>query len=414
MNKIDNPKRIKLSEIPEQGERISKKPVVVFVIVFLIIISFLIVRSEKKRKKNTEASSTVQKEENFVINKSESQWYDAKEYREKKLLKRKKENPVTEEEITYKIISEQERKFNQLLIGEDYTTKTAIVKMRTAHLIEMEQMKYEAQKADLKVDVDLTSFQDKENGSIKNFSNSYKDISSNMPGQPNISSNGSQGGEGLNQQKHKEAFLREGIAEGDYLPNLKRKAMSRYEVKAGTYIPAAMITGLNSDLPGSISAMVTENVYDTVTGNYLLIPQGAKLIGTYDSNITYGQTRALVIWTRLIYPDGASINLERMQGVDMSGYAGVKGKTNNHYLRIYSNALLMSVVGVGNEILNSGSDSDSENEPVVASVGKQLGDVTGQMIGKNIDIQPTLTIKPGYKFKVAVLKDMVLEDLNND
>ena len=129
----------------------------------------------------------------------------------------------------------------------------------------------------------------------------------------------------------------------------KMKPLSPFEVKAGTYITAALETGIDSDLPGSIKAQVSENVYDTVSGNYILIPQGAKIIGQYDSKVSFGQNRALVVWNRIIFPDGSSIDLEKMSGVDISGYAGFSDKLNNHYLKIYGNAVLLSLMGAGYE-----------------------------------------------------------------
>ena len=174
----------------------------------------------------------------------------------------------------------------------------------------------------------------------------------------------------------------------------------------------ALITGVNSDLPGSVIAQVRENVYDTVTGNYLLIPQGTKLIGGYDSQISFGQDRALVVWNRMIYPDGKSINLENMQGVDVAGYAGFRDKVNHHYFRIYGNALLLSLVGAGYELLKDENDTNNAQEVVADAVGQQLAQVASEMIRKNLNIQPTITIRPGYKFNVLVMKDMILENLN--
>ena len=156
----------------------------------------------------------------------------------------------------------------------------------------------------------------------------------------------------INNQDGKQAFLKKTDTDDDYLENLKKKPRSPYEVKAGSYIPAALITGINSDLPGSVNAQVTDNVYDTVTGNYLLIPQGAKLVGEYNSNLTFGQKRVQVVWNRIIFPDGQSIDLEKMQGVDIAGYTGFHDKVDNHYLRIYGNAVLLSLMGAGYDILN--------------------------------------------------------------
>lgn len=217
-----------------------------------------------------------------------------------------------------------------------------------------------------------------------------------------------------NRQGGKSEFLEtnaKAVAD-NYLLDTLHEPLSPYEVKAGTVIPAALITGINSDLPGSIIAQVREHVYDTVSGNHLLIPQGSRLIGQYDSQISFGQNRALVVWNRLIMPDGKSIDLGRMQGVDIAGYAGFKDQVDNHYMRIYGNALLMSLVGAGYDLManpsgNPYDDNDSQ-DTIAANVGLQLAQVTEQLTRKNINIQPTIVIRQGYRFNVMVLKDMIL------
>lgn len=213
-----------------------------------------------------------------------------------------------------------------------------------------------------------------------------------------------------NRQQHKEAFLKADFTGGEYLPHFKKSPLSPYEVKAGSIIPAAMVSGLNSDLPGHAIAQVRENVYDTVTGNYLLIPQGSRLIGDYDSQISFGQNRALVVWRRLIFPDGSSLNLDKMQGVDIAGYAGFKDKVNNHYLRIYGNALLLSLVGAGFDFTKQNNSTSETEDAVVASIGEQLAQVTTEVLRRNINVQPTIIIRPGYKFNVIVMKDIILEN----
>jgi type IV secretion system protein VirB10 len=151
-----------------------------------------------------------------------------------------------------------------------------------------------------------------------------------------------------------------------------------------------------------------------VTGNYLLIPQGAKLVGEYNSNLTFGQKRVQVVWNRIIFPDGASIDLEKMQGVDIAGYTGFQDRLDNHYLRIYGNAVLLSLMGAGYDILNQKAEQGTDpRETVAASVGQKLADVSGQALQKNMDVQPTVIIDPGYKFKIFVMKDIVLENITD-
>lgn len=210
----------------------------------------------------------------------------------------------------------------------------------------------------------------------------------------------------------KERFLKDGILPGDYLPHVLKDVISPYEVKAGTVIPAALEGGLNSDLPGYLRARVRENVYDTVSGKYVLIPQGAVLLGEYQSKVDFGQSRVLVVWTRMIYPNGKSINLEKMSGIDRSGYSGLSDKTNQHWFRLYSSAFLMSVMGAGYELLNKDNNNDDEESSrtiVAAQVGQQLGQVSNEVIRKNLNVSPTIEIRPGHKFYVFVQKDMLLE-----
>ena len=223
----------------------------------------------------------------------------------------------------------------------------------------------------------------------------------------------------LNNQDEKINFLKDkGNDEGDYLKYSLQKPKSKYEIQAGTYIPATLIGGINSDVPGPVHAQVTQNVYDSVTGNDILIPQGTRLIGTYDSKISYGQNRAIVVWTRLIFPGGKSIDLGNMQGVDISGYAGLHDKLNNHYLRIYGNALLLGFMGAGYDLLNSQQNNNNNGQfnaqqAVAANVGQKMSDVASQTLQKNMDVQPTITIAPGYRFNVIVLKDMLLEKIDD-
>lgn len=215
-----------------------------------------------------------------------------------------------------------------------------------------------------------------------------------------------------NQQQEKRAFL-SGTPEADIYLNQQLTAAKApaQEVKAGTVIPGVMITGLNSDLPGQLIAQVRENVYDSSTGQSLLIPAGAKLVGTYDSNVTLGQERALVGWQRIIYPDGSSISLDRMPGADVGGYAGFNDKVNNHYWRIFGNGLLLSVFSAGIQLSQpqaSNGENYNSSQIIAGALGQQMGQLGMQMAQRNMNIQPTLEIRPGYQFNVMVTKDIIL------
>ena len=216
-------------------------------------------------------------------------------------------------------------------------------------------------------------------------------------------------------QDHKQSFLSSSSTNAEsriYGSGTLLTPRSSAQLMAGTVISAALMTGINSDLPGDIQAQVTSPVYDTVTGQLLLIPQGARLLGQYDSQIAYGQRRVLLVWTRLVLPDGSSILLDRLPGVDTTGQAGLEDQVDWHLERMASGAALSTVLGVAaalaepNQVGTSGSG-------VVIIAGKQslqdsLNQVGQEITRRNLDVQPTLQIRPGFPVRVIVKKDIVL------
>lgn len=183
--------------------------------------------------------------------------------------------------------------------------------------------------------------------------------------------------------------------------------ISTSTLQAGSVIPAALITGIRSDLPGQITAQVTANVYDSLTGRILLIPQGARLIGEYDSEVSHGQNRVLLAWDRLIFPDGRSIQLDRLSGADARGFAGLQDGVDYHWGNMAKAALISTLLGIGSE-LGAGGDSD-----LVRAVRRGSQDTisqTGQQIvGRELNVRPTLTVRPGYALRIIVTRDLVLE-----
>jgi len=186
---------------------------------------------------------------------------------------------------------------------------------------------------------------------------------------------------------------------------------SPYVVQAGAVIPAALVTGLRSDLPGQITAQVTSNVYDSPTGRFVLIPQGARLIGEYDSRVAFGQSRVLLAWTRLILPNGRSIVLERQPGSDEAGYAGLEDGVNNHWGRLFMAAGLATVLNIGAEL---GADDDDDIARAIRE-GTQdtIGRAGDEVVRRQLSIPPTLTIRPGFPVRVMVTRDLVLEPYRN-
>lgn len=215
-----------------------------------------------------------------------------------------------------------------------------------------------------------------------------------------------------NQQDRKAAFLANTPEADVYLARQRKAAVApSQEVKAGWVIPGVMISGINSDLPGQIIGQVREAVYDSATGTQCLIPPGSRVVGTYDSGVTLGQTRALAVWRRIIYPDGSSISIDNMPGTDMGGYAGFNDLVDNHYLRIFGSGLLLSVFSAGIQLSQpqaSNGENYSSSQIIAGSLGQQMGQIGMQMAQKNMNIQPTLEIRPGYEFNIMVTKDIIL------
>jgi len=215
-----------------------------------------------------------------------------------------------------------------------------------------------------------------------------------------------------NLQTRKEAFATTETNTG-YLSAQKQHPISRFEIKAGTIIPAIMISGINSDLPGEIIAHVSQNVYDSATGEFLLIPQGTKLVGVYDSHIAIGQERVQVAWTRLNYPDSSTLDLGNMPGADQAGYSGFHDQVNNHFWKIFGDTLMLSLLSAGAQLsqpqTTSATGVPTAGQTVAASMGQQFAATGAEITKRNMQIQPTLEIRPGYQFNVMVAKDVILE-----
>lgn len=188
---------------------------------------------------------------------------------------------------------------------------------------------------------------------------------------------------------------------------------SRYLLRTGFVMPATMITGINSELPGLIKAQVSQNVYDTATGRYLLIPQGSQLVGEYNSQIAYGQKRVLVAWQRIIFPDGKALDIGAMPGADFAGYSGFKDQVDNHFLRVFGSALLMSAITAGvnysqNQAQGNSNGYNMNSSSVLSqSLGEGMGEAMQQLFMRDLNIAPTLKIRPGYRLNVMVNKDLV-------
>ncbi|MDR1943407.1 MAG: hypothetical protein LBQ19_01155 [Synergistaceae bacterium] len=198
---------------------------------------------------------------------------------------------------------------------------------------------------------------------------------------------------------------------GEYLSSVRRAPRGKYELKAGSIISGVLVGGINSDTPGAVLGQITENVYDTASGAYLLIPQGARMVGAYDSHVVYGQNRVLVVWQRIVYPDGSSLNLEGMLGGDQAGNAGFKQKVDNHYSRMIGAALFASVFAAAGKIAtDNDKDSDGSETKAAEAVMESMTSLGARLAERNINVSPTLRILPGYRFSIVTTKDIAFAE----
>ncbi|GMU64580.1 MAG: hypothetical protein AMXMBFR36_08540 [Acidobacteriota bacterium] len=200
---------------------------------------------------------------------------------------------------------------------------------------------------------------------------------------------------------------------GKPAPGTLHPAGSPFRISAGALIPAVLTAGINSDLPGQTTALVRRNVYDSRTGRYLLVPQGSRLVGEYDSRVAFGQSRVFVAWNRLIFPDGRSLDLAGMQGADVAAAAGLRDRVNNHFVRTFGSALLIAAVSAGVQLSQPDDDGNFQSGPTpsqlaAAAVGQELGRVATEYLRRNLDVRPTIEVRPGYELNVEVTADLDL------
>ncbi len=210
-----------------------------------------------------------------------------------------------------------------------------------------------------------------------------------------------------NDQQRKLDFVTQPTARDIYNTHALQTPASPYEIMAGSVIAASLITGINSDLPGTVIAQVTENVYDTVTGRTLLIPQGSRLIGAYDSVVAFGQSRALLVWQRIVMPDGSSIQIDNLPATDMAGYAGLEDEVDYHTWTLLKGVAMSTLLGVGTQV-SFGSDQSNLVEAIRQSTQESTNQAGQRIIEKDLNIQPTITVRPGWPLRVIIHKDLVL------
>ncbi|EMF7691862.1 MULTISPECIES: TrbI/VirB10 family protein [Campylobacter] len=402
--------------LPKNNKRLSKVPIIIiFAIIAIVLFSIFYVALSRKQNLERQTAQTTPKEETQIATNHNN---DLNLYIDELQVQKAQENNIISPPIlnaTQQPIQETNSQTTQ----QPPNNTPILVQNNAIDEKEMKikkDMQLKALLSNTKLDIKTEATDSKKNQAINfNPPNNNEDI--NL-GAINPQNTGLGLESGTNKDVQGQQFLSQKKDNG-YLKYVKQKPLSTYEIKAGWNIPAILITGVNSDLPGQILAQVTQNVYDSATGKYLLIPQGTKVVGAYSSNIIYGQSRLLVAWNKLIFPNGDTLNLDGMQGTSQDGYTGFEDQVDNHYFRIFGSAFLLSSISAG-IALSDNSDTNSEKETAsdkaIAQAIQQMGQVASEMIRKNMNISPTLKIRPGYKFNIFVTKDIILEplELNND
>jgi type IV secretory pathway VirB10-like protein len=231
------------------------------------------------------------------------------------------------------------------------------------------------------------------------------------PAAPNSANNGQLNLDLTNDQNgqgRKLGFIGQKDQSDTYNPHSLQQPTSPYEILAGSVIAASLVTGLNSDLPGMVVAQVTENIYDTVSGQTLLIPQGSRLIGTYDSVVAFGQSRALLVWQRIIMPDGSSVQIDNLPATDPAGYSGLEDEVDYHTWTLLEGIALSTLLGVGGQVA-FGNDQSNLVEAIRESTQESTNQAGQRIVEKDLNIQPTITVRPGWPLRVVVHKDIVLK-----
>ena len=210
-----------------------------------------------------------------------------------------------------------------------------------------------------------------------------------------------------NDQQRKVDFVNQATERNIYNDHVLQTPASPYEVLAGTVISASLLTGLDSDLPGLVTAQVTEDIRDTVTGKILLIPQGARLVGTYDSVVAFGQSRALLVWQRIVMPDGSSITIDNLPATDTAGYAGLEDEVDFHTWQLLKGVALSTLLGTGTQVTFGNSQSNLV-QAIRQSTQESTNEAGQRLVEKTMTIQPTIRVRPGWPLRVIVHKDLVL------
>ena len=216
-----------------------------------------------------------------------------------------------------------------------------------------------------------------------------------------------------NMQKEKKQFLKNAAVQNFVLKEPLTPSISKYEVKTGTYIPITLVGGINSDLPGNLVAIVREDIYDTNTGTVRVIPAGSRLFGTFSSEVSWGQTRVQVVFNRLTLPNGKSINLGAMGAADLAGQSGLTGDVNMHLGKVIGSIIMAGIVGGADGALTNNGNHRKDENSALSKGGEESGrtaiETVDKYSSKILDVQPTITVKPGTRGTIVVEEDIILE-----
>lgn len=292
---------------------------------------------------------------------------------------------------------------SEAMVVKEDPNEAAIRKMLADHELQKMKRALKSQESEISFsNVDLKASQSASDAILNQMSSADSSVSAPVAQSAR---------DDANRQDDKKGFLSGTRNDSTNLQQRIKRPSSPYQVLPGTVIPAVLLTGINSDLPGQISGQVSQNVFDSAIGRHLLIPQGTKVIGEYDSRVSYGQERVLIVWTRLIFPNGKSLNLEGMPGIDLSGYAGLTDQVNNHYGKILTGVIFGSMLGAGAQVAHGSNRTVNPEFGQLALEGaaQNINEAGQEITRKNLNIQPTLEIRPGFRFNVFVTKDITLE-----
>ncbi|CAA6801730.1 MAG: Conjugative transfer protein TrbI [uncultured Sulfurovum sp.] len=401
-------------------KRLNQRPLIIVSIVLMIILmglGYATMKRAEKAKAKEEVNGQVRNDGESLASDFLSKLYQSrsKEEENNHPLVTKEKLPLTSNEMEKPLTLERTK--NPL---DSSSSDEALKKRLEEERLALQSYKLELYRTALTAPTKVKLSQNFSQSSPSNFGNTpnmtapnpadiYSQIAKAYKGANSSTANNEDSK--LNQN---EQFLKNQKASHNYLAARKTKPISPYEMKTGTLIPSVLITEINSELPGPIKAQVSENVFDTATGEHLLIPQGSTLIGAYSSNVQYGQNRVLIAFNRIIFPDGQTLNLDGMNGINQQGAAGFNDQVNNHYFKIFGSALFMGAITGGIAMAdNTRADQfiETNRQKMLGALISELGQVARQMIQKNMNIAPTLEIRAGYRFNIFATKDIILEPL---